>query len=205
MIYLTTNNTYKYKIIIYIYIFGKRESAETLNKTLLKLITLLNDNNIEKWFVCYGTLLGMVRENSCIDGDDDIDIITDKNNYDIIKEILKENNIQVYTGGYNERCFHPTIKKRIKQKKIIKTKPTSEHASIDIYMGDFKDGNVYDMWNCLTIKDCFLDKEKETFIEHTWNGQKINPNNYERILVSRYGKSWNKKIDQKIPQTMKEL
>ena len=40
-------------------------------------------------------------------------------------------------------------------------------------MGDFKDGNVYDMWNNLNIKDCFVDKENETFIEHTWNGQKI--------------------------------
>ena len=147
----------------------------------------------------------MVRENSCIDGDDDIDIITDKNNYDIIKEILKENNIQVYTGGYNEKCFNAAIKKRIKQKKIIKTKPTSEYV-VDIYMGDFKDGNVYDMWNCLTIKDCFLDKEKETFIENTWNGQKIYyPNDYERILLNRYGRTWTKKINRKVGQTMKVL
>ena len=53
---------------------GKKETSVKLNKTLLFLITLLNDNNIKNWFVCYGTLLGLVRENSCIDNDDDIDM-----------------------------------------------------------------------------------------------------------------------------------
>ena len=73
---------------------GKKETSEKLNRTLLFLITLLNDNNIKSWFVCYGTLLGLVRENSCIDGDDDIDIIIEKSNYDIIKNILIENNFK---------------------------------------------------------------------------------------------------------------
>ena len=65
---------------------GKKETSEKLNKTLLFLISLLNNNNIKEWFVCYGTLLGLVRENSCIDNDDDIDIIIEKSNYDIIKK-----------------------------------------------------------------------------------------------------------------------
>ena len=71
---------------------GKKETSVKLNKTLLFLITLLNDNNIKNWFVCYGTLLGLVRENSCIDNDDDIDIIIESSNYDIIKKILIEKN-----------------------------------------------------------------------------------------------------------------
>ena len=57
---------------------GTKQTSEKLNKTLLFLITLLNDNNIKNWFVCYGTLLGLVRENSCIDNDDDIDVIIEK-------------------------------------------------------------------------------------------------------------------------------
>ena len=65
---------------------GKKQTSKKLNKTLL--IILLNDNNIKNWFVCYETLLGLVSENSCINNDDDIDIIIEKSNYDIIKKIL---------------------------------------------------------------------------------------------------------------------
>ena len=32
-------------------------------------------------------------------------------------------------------------------------------------MGDYNNKNVKDLWNNLTIKDCFLDTENKTFIE----------------------------------------
>ena len=175
---------------------GISQSSTKLNKTLLFLITLLNNNNIKKWFVCYGTLLGLVRENSCIDNDDDIDIIIEKSNYDIIKKILIENNFELdYNYGIKD------------SKNIIKTNATSDYSSIDIYMGDYNNNkNVKDLWNNLTIKDCFLDTENKTFIEKKWNKQNIYyPNNYERILFNRYGKDWKIKKDKKIRQTMKEL
>ena len=174
---------------------GIKENSEKLNKTLLLLITLLNNNNIKNWFVCYGTLLGLVRENSCIDNDDDIDIIIEKSNYDIIKKILIENNFKLtYDYGIKN------------SKNIIKTNTTSDYSSIDIYMGEYYNENIKDIWNELTIKDCFLDTENKTFIEKKWNGQKIYyPNNYERILFNRYGKNWKIKKDKKIPQTMNEL
>ncbi len=174
---------------------GRKETSEKLNKTLLFLITLLNNNNIKNWFVCYGTLLGLVRENSCIDKDDDIDIIIEKSNYDIIKKILIKNNFKLEYGCGIMNSKH-----------IIKTKATSDYSSIDIYMGDYNNKNVKDLWNKLTIKDCFLDTKNKTFIEKKWNGQNIYyPNNYERILINRYGKDWKIKKDKKIPQTMKEL
>jgi len=174
---------------------GKKETSEKLNKTLLFFITLLNNNNIENWFVCYGTLLGLVRENSCIDNDDDIDIIIEKSNYDTIKKLLIDNNFKLtFDHGINE------------SKNIIKTTATSDYASLDIYMGDFGSTNVFDMWNKLNIKDCFFDIENKTFIKKSWKGQNINyPNNYKRILINRYGNDWNIKKDVKIPQTMKEL
>ena len=174
---------------------GKKETSEKLNRTLLFLITLLNDNNIKNWFVCYGTLLGLVRENSCIDGDDDIDIIIEKSNYDIIKKILIENNFKfVFNKGIGN------------SRNILKTADTSVYSSIDIYMGDYNNANVQDLWTNLTIKDCFLDTKNKTFIEKKWNEQNIYyPNNYERILLNRYGKEWKIKKDKKIPQTMKEL
>lgn len=174
---------------------GRKETSEKLNKTLLFLITLLNNNNIKEWFVCYGTLLGLVRENSCIDNDDDIDIIIEKSNYDIVKKILIENNFKLtYNYGIKNSKY------------IIKTNSTSDYCSIDIYMGEYNNKNIKDLWNKLNINDCFLDTENKTFIEKKWNGQNIYyPNNYEKILFNRYGKDWKIKQDKKIPQTMKEL
>jgi phosphorylcholine metabolism protein LicD len=174
---------------------GRAQTSEKLNRTLLFIITLLNDNNIKNWFICYGTLLGLVRENSCIDGDDDVDIIVDKYYYDSLKKILIENNIKLdYGHGIND------------SKNILKTVETPEYASIDIYMGDFNDENVFDKWNGLNIKDCYLDKKNKTFIEKNWNGQNVYyPNNSERILFNRYGNDWNIKKNKKIPQTMKDL
>lgn len=69
-----------------------------LNKTLMFIIKLLNDNNIMNWFIGYGTLLGITKENSCIDGDDDIDIIIDKNNYNVIKQLMIEYDIEIEYG-----------------------------------------------------------------------------------------------------------
>ena len=53
---------------------GNNNSQEKLNNTLIKITNLLNENNIHDWFIGYGTLLGIVREDSCIENDDDIDI-----------------------------------------------------------------------------------------------------------------------------------
>lgn len=175
---------------------GSRETSEKLNSTLLFIISILNKNNVKKWFVSYGTLLGLVRENSCIDGDDDIDIIIDKNYYDDVKKLLVKNGFKIEHGhgiGKDTR-------------KILKTKNTSTYASIDIYMGEFSDKDVFDQWNRLNIRNCFLDNKNKTFVEREWEGQIVYiPNNYKRILINRYGEDWHIKKDKKIPQSMREL
>jgi len=67
---------------------GTKQTRECLNHTLLYVTTLLNNNNITNWFIGYGTLLGIIRENSCIHGDDDVDIIIDKKSYELLKNLL---------------------------------------------------------------------------------------------------------------------
>ena len=177
---------------------GIKETSQKLNKTLSFIITLLNNNNIGNWFICYGTLLGLVRENSCIENDDDVDIIININDYEIVAKILIENNFYLDHVPWQQRPFDTD--------KIIKTIASDDYASIDIYSGDFKDDSVFDLWNGLNIKDCYFDKDNKTFIEKQWNGQTIYyPNNYERILKNRYGDDWTIKKDQKIPQSMEEL
>lgn len=166
--------------------FGNKQSRQKLNRTLKFIVQLLHKNNINDWFVCYGTLLGLIRENNCIDGDDDIDIIVEKKNYKKIKNLLLTHNLEIenYDNG------------------ILKTKETNEYASIDIYMADYNEDNVFDIWNKLTIQNCYLNKNKKNFIEIKWKGEKVYiPNNYKKILVNTYGKDWMIKKNEKVPMT----
>ena len=173
---------------------GRKETTFILNNTLIQIVKLLNDNNINDWFICYGTLLGLIRENNCIDRDDDIDIIIHKSKYNIVKDVLITNNFTL-------------MPKYINCENILKTNPIdNKYSSIDIYMSDYGETHVFDLWNKLKITDCFLDTEHKTFCEMQWNGHTLYiPNNPVKILENRYGKDWRIKKDKKIPQRMTSL
>ena len=159
-------------------------ASSKLNSTLLDLIKILNENNINNWFIGYGTLLGIVRENSCIDGDDDIDIIIAKHHFDKIEELLTKNNFTInYDGG-------PRLKKFRAEKKFINTKPTNKYAQVDFYMSIVdKEGNFKDLWENIIWTKCYTDKNK--LIEYIWNENKLYlPNNYKKKLANYYGDDW---------------
>ncbi len=165
---------------------GEKTDKLLLNKTLIFIIKLLNDNNIMNWFIGYGTLLGIIRENSCIDGDDDIDIIIDKSNYHVIKKLLIKNHI-IIEYGYGIG----------KSKNILKTKKNNEYCSVDFYMAsvDAK-GNFNDTWENVIWSECY--NENNELISHWWKGNIMYlPFNYEKKLINRYGKDW------RIPQNNK--
>ena len=165
---------------------GAKNSQTKLNNTLIFIINLLNDNNIKNWFISYGTLLGIVRENSCIDGDDDIDIIIDGSNYDLVKKLLIENNI-IIEYGYDIN----------NSTNILKTKDNKDYSSVDFYMASRDEkGNFNDTWNKVIWSECY--NKKNELIHHIWNGHILYlPANYKQKLVNRYGENW------KIPQNNK--
>lgn len=160
---------------------GNNNNREKLNNTLLFILRLLNKNNITDWFIAYGTLLGIIRENSCIEGDDDIDIIIDKNHYDLLKEILINNGFKIETGF------------RIKNSKLIlKTKDTESYCSVDFYMAEInkKKGMFTDHWERVIWSNCYNEENK--LIEYIWNDETLYiPFDYEKKLIGRYGKDWN--------------
>ena len=161
---------------------GIKNSRSKLNHTLSVIINLLNNHNIKNWFISYGTLLGIVRDNSCIDNDDDIDITSNINDYDKIKQLLQDNGFTfIYLG---------------ETRSIIKTIETPELSSIDFYMAEIDaDSNYDDRWTIVKWTNCYLNGK---LIEYNWNGQILYlPNNYETKLVNRYGEDW------KIPQQSK--
>jgi len=173
---------------------GQRLPKKVLNETLIFLCKLLNSKEIKDWFIFYGTLLGIVRENGCIDNDDDIDIIISEKHYDIVKKLLIENGFELETGyGINTST------------NILKTKVKNEngqikYSSIDIYMSSFENENdIYDKWNRVLLKDCFLDNREKTFIEKEWEGVKLYlPKDCTRKLENAYGKDWTIKQNKKI-------
>ena len=59
-------------------------NKETLNNTLQKISIVLNNSSVKEWFISYGTLLGIVRDFSCISHDDDIDICVCMTQYGVV-------------------------------------------------------------------------------------------------------------------------
>lgn len=158
---------------------NKNHDGKQLNNTLMFILKILNENNIQNWFISYGTLLGIVRNNSCIDGDDDIDIIVEDIYYDKLKEILSKNNLTfTYSYGIN------------KSRSIIKVNNTKDYCSVDFYMASIdKEGNFHDKWNNILWSKCYDTNGK--LVERVWNEQTLYlPLNYEEKLINRYGKDW---------------
>jgi phosphorylcholine metabolism protein LicD len=164
---------------------GVKNLKKKLNYTLLKIITVLNENKINNWFIGYGTLLGIIRENSCIENDDDIDILCNQADYDNIRNIFIKNNFN-FTKKYNIND----------SKYILKTIDTNDFCSVDFYFCNIENnGDFNDKWNKVIWSNCYKNNE---LIEYNWFDNKLYiPNNYEEKLINRYGKNW------KIPENSK--
>jgi hypothetical protein len=154
---------------------GIKETQKKLNNTLLFIVKLLCKYNIDNWFISYGTLLGIIRDNNCINNDDDIDIIIDEKLSNSLKRILDENNFELLEN----------------KKGILKTKRTDNFASIDFYCAKYDDNkkDFNDTWNRVIWSKC--KDETDSFIHKEWNDIILNiPLNYEIKLIRRYGKKW---------------
>lgn len=157
---------------------GSKENRQKLNYTLEIIVDILKENNYNDWFIAYGTLLGIARESSCIEGDDDIDILCNFEHRVHLYNILKNNNFTFThhtepNGG------------------IIKTNATDKLASIDFYLADVDDkGNYYDRWERCLWTNCFVNEEK-TFNKINWHDRTLNlPNDHILKIKRRYGKDW---------------
>lgn len=146
---------------------GHQESAEKLNRTLIKIIQLLQAANITQWFIAYGTLLGIHRQNSCIENDDDIDIVMDVRCKPALIELLAKNGFKLSHNG-----------------SIVKTIASEDFASIDFYMAEVNEatGDYHDTWENVVWSEC------TPLIAKEWNESTLfMPQNTETKLRRRYG------------------
>lgn len=159
---------------------GNTQPQEKLNHTLKYITALLKRHKIANWFIGYGTLLGVVRSGSCIDHDDDVDIVCDKNDFDTIHTILLENHLAVTYG-------HTIGDSR----NIIKTVDTPTLSSIDFYCATVDDdGNFADEWEGVVWSNCFIPNTRTLWQLH-WRDTTLQlPHNHTQKLANRYGQNW---------------
>ena len=179
------------KIIIKENFAGNKQSSEKLNNTLKQIANDLNESNINKWFVGYGTLLGIVRNNSCIEGDDDIDIIIDKNESNKLHDLIKKKN-------YN---YDKKNNKNMKYDNFTRILLSDDLAPVDFYIATKEKNNFNETWEKVIWTNVFpLTKKK-------WKKNCILniPNNYETKLEGRYGKTWKEPKKWKGPKPAKKV
>ena len=142
-----------------------------------------------------GFLVKQQCNNSCIEGDDDIDIIIDRSYHDIVKKLLIENvNNIIFEHVYNKP----------NDKNILKTKSTDNYCSVDFYMAEVDTkGNFNDTWENVIWSECY--NEKNELIQQMWKGHILYlPASYETKLLRRYGEKWRIPQNNKGPQPKKK-
>ena len=149
---------------------GGRFKSKQLNDMLLLIVNLLNKYEIENWFIGYGTLLGIVRNDSCIDDDDDLDILIDIKQRPKIQALVAENNFS-YCMTRSAFC---------------KINVADNCPTIDFYFADVDtEGNFIDKYEKVTWSKVYPLTLKD------WEGIKLPiPANPEIKLATRYGADW---------------
>ncbi len=158
------------KLLIIEHYAGNKFSNTLLNETLIKIVNILNKENIDEWFIGYGTLLGIIRNNSCIDDDDDIDIMININNTSKLDNIIDKYNLKIL----------------IKKHNFMKLSIDDNLPTIDFYLCDINnDGDFNDTWESCIWSNC------TPIIKKDWKNIQLNmPNNPEIKLKNQYGDNW---------------
>ncbi len=113
-------------------------SVENLNHAIKIFSEALHERC--EHFLFFGSLLGMVRDNGPIEGDDDVDFYVNKNDYQTVRTILLEMGINVSFDGFpnNTEFF-------IKVSGVVNNIP----LCVDFYFydGDCDDDFILERWN----------------------------------------------------------
>lgn len=144
-----------------------KRTREQLHKTYNTVMEILKRHDI-KVIIYFGTLLGYVRENNFIEGDDDIDVLVTKEQLQTIYNIIRSEkiSINIHTSHFMQ----------------LKT----PHGLFDFYVYEIRDDNtIYLKWERYTLDydEVFPNKEKK-FFEY----KVMVPKNSVKFLEHRYGK-----------------
>lgn len=177
---------------------GTKQPRAKLTKTLLKIVALLKEANVNTWFITYGTLLGIVRGNECIDGDDDIDIICDIQDREVVAHIFHTNGFAVIRGDPSWLGDRATPETAIERAKAFLRIESDEYAPVDFSLASVsEDGTYHDIWDDIVWHTCHQDNGQ--LVQKEWKGCILQlPTRVESRLEGIYGPTWH------IPQVTKE-
>lgn len=170
---------------------GSSQPQDKLNNTLIKISKELNEYKIKDWFIGYGTLLGIIRDSNCIDGDDDVDIIISKEESYKLHNLIKDK-------GYK----YDIIKNRtMKFKNFTRILLSDDLAPIDFYIATKEKNNFNETWEKVIWTNVFPVTKKK------WKNKSILniPNNWEIKLEGRYGITWKEPKNWKGPKPAKKI
>ena len=149
--------------------------------------------NVE-YFIFFGTLFGITRENRLIDGDDDIDFYINHKNRDQLIKDLKINNIKVDLSLSVNQNKNFLQVKRVMQNEILIT-------DFYFYESDVEKNFIIEKWNFeggtndeskhLRIPKTFIYPLKKISFKET---VLCVPNEKELICEFLYGRNWDKKL-----------
>ena len=165
---------------------GIARSTAQLDKSLKFVCNRLHTFGLKNWFVGYGTLLGIVRDGHCIDGDDDLDIVIDVKEINQVRELV--------SALWFSHDYETLIDKKGKFLQIA-----NKESQIDFYFCKVdRRGNFFDRHEKVTWTKCFNNKGSLPTID--WQGIRLNvPQDSRKKVRNRYGKRWNKRIRKNEP------
>lgn len=149
---------------------NRRENIKFLLK---KSLPILNDSGIKYW-VDFGTLLGLKRDGDIILGDNDADLPLDSSQDKILLEkVMKKIGAEYKTWGAYQ--LHSN---------------NSDGGHIDFYIADLNEGifNIPDNGNI--PYDLVKDLEKDSMVIDDTSVEYLRPKRWMDVLEYRYGKNW---------------
>ena len=160
--------------------------------------------NVE-YFIFFGTLLGITRENRLIDGDDDIDFYINLKNRDQLINDLKINNIEVdLSMSVNKNKSFLQVKRIIQNEVLI--------TDFYFYESDVEKNFIIEKWNFeggtedatkhLRIPRVFIyPLKKVSFRSH----EIFVPQEGELICEFLYGRGWKKRLKKELEYEIKVI
>lgn len=170
---------------------GESFSSKKLNKILVQIIKDFEQYGIKKWFLAYGTLLGIIRDNNCINGDDDLDLIVSDEESQKLDKLIKNKKYKFFRP--NSRICGEIKKNNISIpspcngmkngfRKIILF---NDEPTIDFYIAKEKYGDYHDLWEKVTWTNVY------PYYVKKWKDVKLNlPNDYLNKIIKYYGDDW---------------
>tara|TARA_B110000971_G_scaffold221337_1_gene268050 strand:- start:2195 stop:2824 length:630 start_codon:yes stop_codon:yes gene_type:complete len=160
---------------------SKKKIQEQNFKNLLEVSSLIKDM---QYFIFYGTLLGIVRDNNVIKGDDDVDfMLCFKSKKLLLKKMSLIKNFKL-----NKKVSNNYFAQYVKIKKGIKT-----FVDFYFYLNDPKKNYIIDRHNWLgniNDKRFALHFQKKMIFPINKKGKFNIPKNSKNICRYLYGETW---------------